>query len=43
MCGRYVLYGPDASIIEGFSVLELLPFVPRYNIAEPVQLPSADS
>lgn len=33
MCGRYVLYGPDASIIEGFSLAELPPFVPRYNIA----------
>jgi putative SOS response-associated peptidase YedK len=33
MCGRYVLYGPQARIIEGFSIKELPPFTPRYNIA----------
>ena len=37
MCGRYVLYGPDKRIIEGFSLKELPPFIPRYNIA-----PTAD-
>ncbi len=33
MCGRYVLYGPDEAIIEGFSLVELPPFGPRYNVA----------
>ena len=33
MCGRYVLYGPENRIIEGFTVFELPPFTPRYNIA----------
>jgi len=33
MCGRYVLYGPDEAIIEGFSLAELPPFGPRYNVA----------
>lgn len=33
MCGRYVLYGPDKRIIVGFSLKELPPFIPRYNIA----------
>jgi putative SOS response-associated peptidase YedK len=37
MCGRYVLYGPKSRIIVGFSVRELPPFTPRYNIA-----PTAD-
>ena len=37
MCGRYVLYGPGSRIIVGFSVRELPPFTPRYNIA-----PTAD-
>lgn len=37
MCGRYVLYGPESKIIEGFTIFERSPFpnpfVPRYNIA----------
>ena len=33
MCGRYVLHGPKSRIIVGFSVRELPPFTPRYNIA----------
>ncbi|RPH66210.1 MAG: SOS response-associated peptidase [Burkholderiales bacterium] len=33
MCGRYVLYGPGEALIEGFSLIDLTPFVPRYNIA----------
>lgn len=33
MCGRYVLHGPQQRIIEGFSVRDLPPFAPRYNIA----------
>lgn len=33
MCGRYVLYGPGEALIEGFSLADLPPFVPRYNIA----------
>lgn len=33
MCGRYVLYGPGEALIEGFSLSELPPFEPRYNIA----------
>ncbi len=37
MCGRYVLYGPEKRIIEGFSLRELPPFLPRWNIA-----PTAD-
>lgn len=37
MCGRYVLYGPGSRIIEGFSIRDLPPFTPRYNIA-----PTAD-
>ena len=37
MCGRYVLYGPEKRLIEGFSLRELPPFTPRYNIA-----PTAD-
>ena len=37
MCGRYVLHGPKSRIIVGFSIRELPPFTPRYNIA-----PTAD-
>lgn len=37
MCGRYVLYGPDARLIETFDVREVPPFPARYNIA-----PSSD-
>lgn len=33
MCGRYVLYGPDARLIETFDVREVPPFPARYNIA----------
>ncbi len=33
MCGRYVLHGPKSRIIVGFSIRELPPFAPRYNIA----------
>jgi putative SOS response-associated peptidase YedK len=41
MCGRYVLYGPENRIIEGFTLFEpdpfakafSKPFTPRYNIA----------
>lgn len=33
MCGRYVLYGPGEALIEGFSLVDLPPFSPRYNIA----------
>ncbi len=41
MCGRYVLYGPENRLIEGFTIFEdapfsnsfSKPFVPRYNIA----------
>ncbi|HLT25968.1 MAG TPA: SOS response-associated peptidase [Zeimonas sp.] len=33
MCGRYVLYGPEEAILEGFSLQELPPFGPRYNVA----------
>ena len=33
MCGRYVLYGPENRIIEGFTLFELPPFTARYNIA----------
>lgn len=33
MCGRYVLYGPGEALIDGFSLIELPPFAPRYNIA----------
>jgi len=37
MCGRYVLYGPEATLIENFEVRELPRLAPRYNIA-----PAAD-
>lgn len=38
MCGRYVLYGPQQRIIEGFSVRDLPPFAPRYNIAPTAEI-----
>ncbi len=37
MCGRYVLYGPDARLIETFDIRDLPGLPPRYNIA-----PTAD-
>ncbi|OQZ07368.1 MAG: DUF159 family protein, partial [Planctomycetes bacterium UTPLA1] len=37
MCGRYVLYGPDARLIETFDIREVPSLPPRYNIA-----PTAD-
>jgi putative SOS response-associated peptidase YedK len=37
MCGRYVLYGPDARLIEAFDIREVPSLPPRYNIA-----PTAD-
>lgn len=33
MCGRYVLYGPDARLIEVFDIREMPSLPPRYNIA----------
>lgn len=33
MCGRYVLHGPGEAMLEGFSLRQVPPFAPRYNIA----------
>lgn len=33
MCGRYVLHGPGEAVLEGFSLRQVPPFAPRYNIA----------
>ncbi len=33
MCGRYVLHGPGEAVLEGFSLKQVPPFAPRYNIA----------
>ena len=32
MCGRYVLYGPDSRLVEGFDLRAIPPLLPRYNI-----------
>jgi putative SOS response-associated peptidase YedK len=32
MCGRYVLYGPDSRLVEGFDLRAPPPLLPRYNI-----------
>ena len=33
MCGRYVLYGPDDSLIEAFDLRDVPRLPPRYNVA----------
>ncbi len=38
MCGRYVLYGPDQAVLEGFSLTQLPPFAARYNIAPSTEI-----